>query len=442
MKSSTLIKDAKVVADGKISRASLLIKDAHIADIITDGAPCPSADVTVDASALLLFPGIIDEHVHFRDPGLTHKATMASESSAAVAGGVTTVFDMPNTIPQTTSLDALKDKEAYAAQNMHTNFAFYLGATNDNIDDILRADLSHICGIKLFMGSSTGGMLVDDDNTLRRLFSETQSLIAAHCEDENIIRANSNTIRAAQGDNVDWIQHATIRSREACLASSSRAAQLARETGARLHILHITTADELDLLDSGDNRKITGEACPAHLWFSYNDYRTLGPLIKCNPSIKTFADCTALRQAVASGRISTIGTDHAPHTLDEKNGHSYWQTPSGMPMIQHSLPLMLRLADEGWWDYPTVAARMAENVADLYGLKDRGHIKIGNWADLTLVSPTPQKVQNVLYKCQWSPLKGVTLNHSVVKTYVSGRLAFDNGSVLNSRGSLVSFNNK
>lgn len=427
---ATLIRDAMISADGTTRRGSVAIDtDGRIDSVYADGDVLPTARETVDASGLYLFPGAIDDHVHFRDPGLTHKADMASESAAAILGGVTSVLDMPNTKPQTTSVGAWEAKMASAAGRMMTNYAFYIGATNDNAEELLRADYSKVCGIKVFMGSSTGGMLVDSDSQLRKIFSEAPTLIATHCEDEAIIRANSEAARAKFGDDVPWSEHAEIRSRRACYASSHMAVEMARETGARLHIMHITTKEEIDLLDNGADRKVTGEACPAHLWFHKEDYDTLGALIKCNPSVKTFADRNALRMAVSSGIITTVGTDHAPHTLEEKTGHDYWHTPSGMPMIQHSLQVMLRLADEGWWNYATVAARMAEGVADLYGIEDRGHIRAGQWADIALVKKEPHVVNKVAYKCGWTPLKGVMLNHTVCRTYVNGRLAQLDGVV-------------
>lgn len=431
-KIATLIRDAMIVSDGKTRRGSVAIDtDGRIDAVYADGDVLPTARETVDAQGLFLFPGAIDDHVHFRDPGLTHKADMASESAAAILGGVTSVLDMPNTKPQTTSVEAWQAKMASAEGRMRTNYAFYIGATNDNADELLRADYNKVCGIKVFMGSSTGGMLVDSDTQLRKIFSEAPTLIAAHCEDEAIIRANSEAAKAKYGDNVPWSEHPEIRSRRACYASSHRAIEMAKETGARLHIMHITTKEELDLLDDGANRRITGEACPAHLWFHKEDYDTLGALIKCNPAVKTFADRNALRMAVSSGIITTVGTDHAPHTLEEKTGHDYWHTPSGMPMIQHSLQVMLRLADEGWWDYATVAARMAEGVADLYGIEGRGHIRAGQWADLALVRKEPQVVGKVAYKCGWTPLKGVMMNHIVERTYVNGELAQKGGVLTN-----------
>ncbi len=439
---STLILSPTIVSEGKIYHASVLIgEDGRIDDIISDGSPTPSAAKTIDAHDMLLFPGAIDAHVHFRDPGLTHKADMTSESAAAVSGGVTTVFDMPNTMPQTTTTEAWQEKMRSAQGRMHTNYSFYIGATNNNLGVLMHTDYSQICGIKLFMGSSTGGMLVDNDETLRQLFRNAPTIIAAHCEDESIIRANSELARQQYGDKVPWREHANIRSAEACIKSSAHAVSLAREAGARLHILHITTADELSLLDKGSigERRITGEACPAHLFFTNQDYDRLGPLIKCNPSVKTQHDRDALRQAVANKQITTIGTDHAPHALTEKNSKSYWHTPSGMPMIEHSLPLMLRLADEGCWNYTDVAACMAENVAELYGMKDRGYIRRGYFADLALVQKTDWTIENVRYKCQWTPLLNEKLHHKIVYTFVNGQIAYDNGNLATANGQAVEF---
>lgn len=437
----TLIRDAQIVAEGRVGRGSVLIgDDGRISDVLADGAPLPSADDVVDASGLYLLPGAIDDHVHFREPGLTQKADMASESAAAVLGGVTSVMDMPNTVPQTTSVEAWQAKMDAARGRMLTNYAFYIGATNDNADELLRADYSRVCGVKVFMGSSTGGMLVNSEASLRQIFAEAPTLIAAHCEDEAIIRANAEKARAVYGDNVPWAEHPKIRAAEACYESSLRAVEMARQTQARLHIMHITTARELELLDAPTaRRRVTGEACPAHLWFTDADYSRLGPLIKCNPAVKTAEDRDALRRAVASGLISTIGTDHAPHAKDEKFGHDYWHTPSGMPMIQHSVPLMMRLADEGWWDYPTVARLMAEGVAELYGIEDRGHIRAGQWADITLLRPCRGVVKSVAYKCGWSPLMGETLNHRVERTYVNGRLVAAGGKVVGSAAMPLTF---
>ena len=454
-----VIRDAQVVSDGRMERKSVLIANGRISQLIADGQPVPEADEVVEAQDLVLMSGAIDDHVHFRDPGLTHKATMRSESAAAVAGGVTSVMDMPNTVPQTTTLEAWNAKMQQAQSDMLTNYAFYLGATNANSEELLRADYERVCGIKVFMGSSTGGMLVDNAQSLRKIFAEAPTLIAAHCEQEDIIKTNSQKAKERYGDRVPWNEHCAIRSAEACYASSSMAVQMARETGARLHIMHITSARELSLLDAGPIRRITGEVCPTHLWFSREDYDRLGPLVKCNPSVKTTEDREALRRALAEGLLTTVGTDHAPHTLEEKLGaegkalyHNalsklgnggigirlntesigtdYWHAPSGMPMIEFSVPMMLTLSDMGYWDVATVAQRMAEDVADLYGIEDRGKIREGFWADLTLVSHKPRRVESVRSLCGWSPLAGTELTWQVERTYVSGHLAYANNHVV------------
>lgn len=427
----TLIVGATVVGEGRERAASVLIgPDGRIDDVLSERQPLPEADTVVEAQGLWLFPGVIDEHVHFREPGLTRKGDMHTESVAALAGGVTTVFDMPNTVPQTTTRAALEQKKALAARSMATNYSFYIGATNDNDGEVLRADYSTTCGVKVFLGSSTGGMLLDDAAALRRLLSTVPARVAAHCEDEPMIAAAMREARLHYGEAVPWAQHATIRGSGACLKSTSLAVALARETGARLHIMHVSTAAEVALLDEpGTDARITGEATPTYLWFSSDDYERLGPLLKCNPSVKTCADRSALRQAVAQGRLCTVGTDHAPHTLEEKTGHGYWQTPSGLPMVAHSLPLMLRLADEGCWSYATVARQLSEAPADLWGVEDRGHVRHGAWADLTLVEKTPwRETEQGPYHCGWTPLAGEQFNHRVVATWVSGQLAWQRGS--------------
>ena len=436
----TFIRDAQVVNEGKTQKLSVLIDGEHIVAILPPYGPVPlGCDDVVDADGMILMPGAIDAHVHFRDPGLTHKADMSTESAAAVAGGVTTVMDMPNTNPQTVTAEALHNKFADAAGKMHTNYSFYVGATNSNIPELLRLDYTRICGIKLFLGSSTGNMLVNDATSLRSLFSEAPVIIAAHCEDESVIKANSERAKELYADAVPWREHANIRSAEACLRSATFAAGLAKKYGARLHIMHVSTADELSLLDDGAEPLVTGEACLAHILFTSDDFERLGPLIKCNPSVKTENDRRALREAVADGRIATVGTDHAPHTLAEKTGHSYWQTPSGMPMIQHSLLAMLKLADEGWWSYAVVAERMAHAPARIYRIDGRGFIRPGYKADLVLLRPQSQVVGTTLYKCGWTPLLGDALNHVVERTYVSGRLAYANGEVLPGYGQELKF---
>lgn len=434
------IDDAQLVADGRVRRASVLIDgDGRIGSIIEDWQPKPSADSVVDASNNLLLPGGIDEHVHFRDPGLTHKADMASESAAALLGGVTSVMDMPNVVPQTVNIQAWQDKMDAAKQKMLANYAFYLGATNDNLDELLKADFSEVAAIKFFMGSSTGGMLIDDDSTLDKLFAQAPALLVGHCERQSVIKANEDDARARYANNVPWSAHRDIRSSRACAEATDEAIALATKHQARLHILHVSTQDEINSLAQADHSLVTSETCPAYLWFNDEDYNNYGPLIKCNPSIKTRQDMLALRKALQDGIIDTIGSDHAPHTLREKLCHPYWQTPSGMPMVGHSLPVLLTLAHQGQISLPSIARSMSENVADVYGIKDRGHVKPGAWADIVLVREQDNVVADVAYKCQWSPLNGAHLSHVVDKVFVNGRLAVDAGHVTGSNAMPLSF---
>ena len=380
-------------------------------------------------------PGVIDDHVHFRDPGLTHKADIGSESRAAAAGGVTSVMDMPNTLPQTTTLEALEAKMDLMNERCVVNHSCYFGATNDNYADFARLDPSRVCGIKLFMGSSTGNMLVDRMESLRAIFGSTNLLIAAHCEDTAIIRRNTEKYKAAYADEDDVPvgKHPHIRSSAACYASSSLAVKLARETGARLHVLHLSTARELSLLDAGpvSGKRITGEACVAHLLFSQADYRTLGTLIKCNPAVKTKADRDALRQAVNDDVIDVIATDHAPHLITEKKGGAL-KAVSGMPMIQFSLVSMLQLVDEGIFTIEKVVEKMCHAPARLYGIRERGFIREGWKADLVLVRPdTPWTLEKSLIqsKCGWSPLEGHTFDWRVERTFVNGHTVYDGHQV-------------
>ncbi len=439
---TTRIDDAQVVANGSIRRASILIRDSHIDDIISDGAPKPNADTIIDASNNLLFPGGIDEHVHFRDPGLTHKADMATESAAALLGGITSVMDMPNVLPQTITINAWHDKMATAKAKMLTNYAFYLGATNNNLPELLQADFSQVCAIKFFMGSSTGGMLIDDDNTLAHLFAEAPALLVGHCERQSIIKANETQARLTYADRVPWQAHRDIRSTQACVEATNEAISLALQHQKRLHILHVSTRQEVDTLSHTPTNLVTSETCPAYLWFNDLDYNNYGPLIKCNPSIKSPDDMQALRHALDAGLIQTVGSDHAPHALSEKLCHPYWQTPSGMPMVQHSLPVLLQLADNGAISLPTISRALAESVADIYGINDRGHIAIGQWADITLVKRHEHTVSNVAYKCQWSPLNGTKLNYQVDKVFLNGTLVVSNGNILASNAMPLSFTPK
>lgn len=439
----TLIKDIEIVNEGTRCQGSVLIIDDTIAQI-TYGTDYPEADVVIDGQGKMLLPGVIDDQVHFREPGLTHKGDISSESAAAVAGGVTSYMEMPNTKPQTTTIEALEDKYRRAAEVSVANYSFYIGATNDNLDTVKQIDYSRVCGIKLFMGSSTGNMLVDNEDALNRLFTEAPAIITAHCEDEATIKANNEKYRNTYGDNVPWRCHGEIRSAEACYKSSAKAAELARKHGARLHILHLSTAEETTLLDRGpiEQRKITGEACVHHLWFDDSHYDQRGALIKWNPAIKSAHHRDALRKAVADGTICVVATDHAPHTLDEKGG-TYFNTPSGAPMVQHSLITMLELADQQCWSVETVVDRMCHAPAQLFGIQKRGYIREGYKADLVIVERKPYTVEraNIKYKCGWSPIENTTFGYSVHSTYVNGQLAYANGQVNTAvRGERLTFN--
>lgn len=441
-----LITNIEIVNEGRRELKNVLIDADRISALLPINSDnLPQADEIIDGRGKMMFPGVIDDQVHFRDPGLTQKADIASESAAAVAGGVTSFMDMPNTIPQTTTLEALANKYEHGAQSSLANYSFYIGATNDNLDVITSVDYSKVCGIKLFMGSSTGNMLVDNEKTLSALFEAAPAIITAHCEDEATIKANTEIYRQKYGDNVPWHCHPYIRSDEACYKSSAKAAELARRYGARLHILHLSTAQELSLLDTCDVpcRKITGEVCVHHLWFSDADYAEKAQWIKWNPAIKTKADRDALRRAVRDKLITAIATDHAPHTIAEKLKGNYFNTPSGAPMVQHSLVAMLEMASQGLWSYETVAALMCHQPSQLFGIRDRGYIREGYKADLVIVEKKAWTVQkdNILYKCGWSPMEGVTFQHRVCQTFVNGQKVFDNGQIDNSvRGERLLFN--
>lgn len=429
-----LIKNARIVNEGRTFCGSVVIEDERIAEILTGNAcPAQPCEETIDAQGAFLMPGVIDDHVHFRDPGLTHKADMHTESMAAAAGGVTSYMDMPNTQPQTTTLEAWEAKQADAANKSVVNYAFYFGATNDNAHLFSELDKTRVCGIKLFMGASTGNMLVDRMESLRRIFAQAGMLIATHCEDQAVITANAAAFRAKYGDDPDVKYHPLIRSTEACLRSSQLAVQLARETGARLHILHISTAAELDLLEAKplEEKQITAEACISHLFFCDRDYDTLGTRIKCNPAIKTEADRNALRRALTDGRIDVIGTDHAPHLLKEKEGGAL-KAVSGMPMIQFSLAAMMELAHEGVLTVEQVVEKMCHAPARLYGIEKRGYIRPGYQADLVIVRPDTEWTVTsdcVLSKCGWSPMEGQIFHARIEKTFVNGHLVYNNSKV-------------
>ena len=433
--SSILIKNATIVNEGRALANDLLIVDELISSIGSyDQFNIQEGTKIIDATGLFLLPGIIDDHVHFRDPGLTHKGNINSESRAAVAGGITSFMDMPNTIPQAVTIDILNEKYLIGSENSLTNYSFYLGATNTNLNEVLNVDQSAVCGIKLFMGSSTGNMLVDNETALKELFARCSLPITAHCEDETTIRKNIEIYRGKFGENVLFKMHPLIRSREACFLSSAHAVNLAREHNTRLHILHLSTADELKLFNNNfplNQKRITGEVCIHYLWFDESSYDELGAFIKWNPAIKTKFDREALINGVNNNLIDIVATDHAPHTLAEK-GNSYFNSPSGGPLIQHSLVAMLELWHRNIFSLEKVVELMCHNPAILFNIRRRGFIREGYKADLCLINPSdPWSVskKNILYKCGWSPFEGVTFQSKVVKTIVNGTIVYDDGVI-------------
>ena len=439
----TLIKNTRIVNEGKIVDGDVLIEGERVVRIDRDISDT-SAEV-IDTNGNHLFPGVIDDQVHFREPGLTHKGDIYSESRAAVAGGVTSYMDMPNTIPNALTQELLEEKYKIAAKNSFANYSFFMGASNDNLDEVLKTDGQHVCGIKIFMGSSTGNMLVDNDEVLEKIFSNSKLLIATHCEDEATVRSNMEKYRKEFGEDVPMKYHPLIRSEEACYKSSSRAVALAKKHNARLHILHISTAKELSLFDNKTplkEKRITAEACIHHLWFDESDYERLGTLIKWNPAIKTKNDKEEILKGVLDNRIDVIATDHAPHTMEEKN-RSYFMAPSGGPLVQHSLVAMLELYHQGKITLEKIAEKMSHAVSDCFRIKERGYIKEGGFADLVVVnlnSPWKVSKENLLYKCKWSPFEGVEFKSAVTHTYVSGNLAYADGKVNDIRGQRLQFN--
>lgn len=442
----TLIKNATIVNEGQSFFGSILIDNDIIADIISDDAigTCTDADEVVDALGCIVMPGVIDTHVHFREPGLEHKACIESESRAAAFGGVTSFFDMPNTNPQTTDVESLADKFARGAKDSRVNYSFFFGATNDNVGLMSQLDPHQIPGIKLFMGSSTGNMLVDDEDALDRVFSTASNngfAIMTHCEDTQIINSNMAEAKKKYGDDIPIAMHPLIRSVDACFASSSKAVELAKKHGAHLHIAHVTTAKELELLI--DSSKITVEVTPAHLFFSDEDYATKGARIKCNPAVKSIGDRDALRRALADGTIKTIGTDHAPHLLNEKQGGAA-RAVSGMPMIQFSLIVMLKLVDEGILSFEKLVELMCHNPAQLFRVSQRGFLRKGYKADIAIVrhsKPWTLTAADVVSRCGWSPLEGESFTWRVVHTFCNGHHIFDNGVLDDSyRGEQINFN--
>jgi dihydroorotase len=427
-----VLKNASIVNEGKITVSDILISEGRITKIASDITP-GAGDVIMDLSGKHVFPGMIDDQVHFREPGLTHKATIASEARAAVAGGVTSFMEMPNTVPNALTQELLADKYAIAAAGSLANYSFFMGAGNDNLEEVLKTNSRDVCGIKIFMGSSTGNMLVDNTQTLEKLFSSCEMLIATHCEDEPTVRARTALFKEKYPENAPAYIHPLVRNEEACYLSSSMAVDLAKKNNTRLHILHISTEEELALFETGKavkDKKITAEVCVHHLWFDAAQYDTLGNQIKCNPAIKDARHKTALRKALISGELDIIATDHAPHTWEEKS-QEFWKSPSGLPLVQHPLLLMIDLAKEGHISLELIAEKTAHAVADCFQIEERGYIREGYWADLAIVDLNkPQTVskENVLYQCGWSPLEGHTLSASVEHTFVSGHLAYSKGS--------------
>ena len=432
----TIIRNAIIVNEGQQFNGSVIIEDEMIQQVIKGDDSSQAYDIEIDATGLYLFPGVIDDHVHFREPGLTHKADIASESRTAAAGGVTSYMDMPNTIPQTTTIEHLEEKFRIAANNSRVNYSFFFVATNNNTDTVMILDRERVPGVKVFMGSSTGDMLVDQHDTLHRLFSRSPLLLMAHCEDTNIIQHNINEFRKRyKGQNDFPVRyHSRIRSVQACYASSSLAVQMAQDTGARLHRAHISTAKELELLTPGpvQDKKITAEAVIAHLMFCTEDYDTLGTLIKCNPAIKPSEDRAALRDALTNGLIDVVATDHAPHLLNEKLGGAL-KAASGMPMIQFSLVSMLELADNGVIPIERIPELMAHNPARLFRIHKRGFIRPGYYADLALVDPNCNwQVKEGRYytKCGWTPMDERCFKWKVRRTIINGITAYSDGVVV------------
>jgi dihydroorotase len=444
----TLIKNAKIINEGHIFDGAVLIDGEFISKIFP-GNNIPEQLVkgaaVIDVAGQYLIPGAIDDQVHFREPGLTHKGEIATESRAAVAGGVTSYMEMPNTNPQAVTQKILEEKYKRAAEVSAANYSFYMGATNDNLDEVLKTDGSNICGIKIFMGSSTGNMLVDNEEVLSEIFRNTKLLVATHCEDEPTIIRNTALYREKYGEFVPISAHPKIRSAEACFKSSAKAIELATKFGTRLHVLHLSTADEMKLFSSGkvSEKHITAEVCVHHLWFDENDYIEYGNFIKWNPAIKSAADKSALWEALLDNRIDVVATDHAPHTLQEKD-HSYFKAPSGGPLVQHSLVAMLEMSKKGLISVERVIEKMCHAPADLFRIDRRGYIREGYYADLVLVDPKQTwtvSPENILYKCGWSPFDGMEFSHRVIATFVNGNLIYANGNIISEvQGKRLMFN--
>lgn len=437
---TTLIVNAQVVNENEINEFDVIIENGHIQRIGKDLQHI-ATDRVIDAKGQYLMPGVIDDQVHFREPGLTYKANIYTESKAAVAGGVTSFMEMPNTVPNTLTQALLADKYKIGAETSLANYSFFMGASNDNYEEVMKTNPAEVCGIKIFMGSSTGNMLVDAPEVLEKIFANAPCIIATHCEDEPTVRQRMEHFKEKYGENVPYNIHALIRNEEACLKSSTFASGLAHKHGTKLHILHISTGDEVILfepgirkngqilLSDGTPKLVTAEACVHHLWFDAEDYHTLGNKIKCNPAIKAPHHKEAILQAVLENRIDVIATDHAPHTIEEK-AQGYWQAPSGLPLVQHTLNVMLELNKAGKISIERIVEKMSHAVADLFQISNRGYIREGYWADLILVDTNAQttvETGNIYSKCGWSPFEGVNFQSSVTHTFVSGNLVYENG---------------
>ena len=443
---TVLIKNAQIVNEGTITSGDVLIEADRIAEIATTISVKSADTKVIDADGFYLIPGMIDDQVHFREPGLTHKATIKTESRAAVAGGITSFIEMPNTVPQATTIDLLEEKFAIAAKDAHANYSFMFGGTNDNLSEILKVDKTKVAGLKLFLGSSTGNMLVDNPKVLEEIFSKTDLLISTHCEDEATIRKNLEQAIAIYGDDIPMEKHPEIRSEQACYISSSQAIALAKKTGARLHVFHLSTAKETKLFDKKKplkDKKITAEVCVHHLWFTSEDYASKGSKIKWNPAVKTKKDREGLWKALNEGRIDVIATDHAPHTLEEKD-NVYTKAPSGGPLVQHALEALFEMHRKGYITVEKLVEKVAHNPAILFEIKERGYIREGYKADLVLINPNaPWTVtkENIAYKCGWSPFEGTTFRARVTHTFVNGHLAYENGKIAKAtNGERLTFN--
>ena len=442
----TLIKNATIVNEGKIYKSDVLIENQKIKDIASEITI--NANQIINAEGLHLFPGVIDDQVHFREPGLTHKANIYSESKAAIAGGITSFMEMPNTKPQVLTQKLLEEKYAIASEKSIANYSFFMGASNDNLEEVLKTNPKNVGAIKIFMGSSTGNMLVDNKDVLEKIFSKSKMLIAVHCEDETIIQKNILAAKKEFGEDVPVSEHPKIRSSEACYKSSSMAIELAKKHNTRLHVFHLSTEKEISLFDNSNslkNKKITSEVCIHHLWFDENDYHKKGTLIKWNPAVKKKSDKDALLQALLDDKIDVIASDHAPHTLEEKS-NPYFKSPSGGPLVQHALPAMLEFAHQGKISLEKVVEKMCHNPAICFNIEKRGFIRKGFFADIVLVdlnNPWQVNKENILYKCGWPPFEGEIFHSNITHTIVNGHIAYQNGSFdEKNRGMRLTFNRK